>query len=152
MEVEATLIARNRKAGQFVIVMVDEQFGERIPLTIADADLLQNGFDAVFIGTGTGLPKFMNIEGENLVGVFSANEYLTRANLMKAYDERNADTPFWHGKRVAVLGGGNVAMDASRMALRLGAEEVYLVYRRSLAEMPARRRACDQCSWQHPSQ
>lgn len=100
---------------------------------------LQREFDAIFIGTGAGLPKFMGIEGENLVGVFSANEYLTRANLMKAYDEGNADTPFWHGKRVAVLGGGNVAMDASRMALRLGAEKVYLVYRRSLEEMPARR-------------
>ena len=99
----------------------------------------KDGFDAVFIGTGAGLPKFMDIEGENLVGVFSANEYLTRANLMKAYDEGGHDTPFWHGKRVAVLGGGNVAMDASRMALRLGAEKVYLIYRRSEAEMPARR-------------
>lgn len=98
----------------------------------------EDGFDAVFIGTGAGLPKFMNIEGENLVGVFSANEYLTRANLMKAYEEGRADTPFWHGVRVAVLGGGNVAMDASRMALRLGAEKVYLIYRRSEAEMPAR--------------
>lgn len=102
-------------------------------------DLMEkDGFDAVFVGTGAGLPKFMGIEGENLTGVFSANEYLTRANLMKAYDEAHADTPFWHGKRVAVLGGGNVAMDASRMALRLGAEKVYLVYRRSEAEMPAR--------------
>ena len=99
----------------------------------------KDGFDAVFVGTGAGLPKFMGIEGENLVGVFSANEYLTRANLMKAYDEGGHDTPFWHGRRVAVLGGGNVAMDASRMALRLGAEKVYLVYRRSEAEMPARR-------------
>ena len=104
------------------------------------SDLMEkDGFDAVFVGTGAGLPKFMGIEGENLTGVFSANEYLTRANLMKAYDEAHADTPFWHGKRVAVLGGGNVAMDASRMALRLGAEKVYLVYRRSEAEMPARR-------------
>ena len=103
-------------------------------------DLIEkDGFDAVFVGTGAGLPKFMNIEGENLNGVFSANEYLTRANLMKAYLEGNADTPFWHGKKVAVLGGGNVAMDASRMALRLGAEKVYLVYRRSEAEMPARK-------------
>ncbi len=102
-------------------------------------DLMEkDGFDAVFVGTGAGLPKFMGIEGENLTGVFSANEYLTRANLMKAYDEAHADTPFWHGRRVAVLGGGNVAMDASRMALRLGAEKVYLVYRRSEAEMPAR--------------
>ena len=103
------------------------------------SDLMkEDGFDAVFVGTGAGLPKFMNLEGENLVGVFSANEYLTRANLMKAYDEENSDTPYWHGKSVAVLGGGNVAMDASRMALRLGAEKVYLIYRRSLAEMPAR--------------
>ena len=102
-------------------------------------DLMEkDGFDAVFVGTGAGLPKFMGIEGENLTGVFSANEYLTRANLMKAYDEAHADTPFWHGKRVAVLGGGNVAMDASRMALRLGADKVYLVYRRSETEMPAR--------------
>ena len=106
--------------------------------TLNVRDLLEE-FDAVFVGTGAGLPKFMGIEGENLNGVFSANEYLTRANLMKAYDEGNADTPFWHGKKVAVLGGGNVAMDASRMALRLGAEKVYLVYRRSEAEMPARR-------------
>ena len=101
--------------------------------------MAKDGFDAVFVGTGAGLPKFMNIEGENLVGVFSANEYLTRANLMKAYDEGGHDTPFWHGKRVAVLGGGNVAMDASRMALRLGAEKVHLIYRRSEAEMPARK-------------
>ena len=101
--------------------------------------MAKDGFDAVFVGTGAGLPKFMDIEGENLVGVFSANEYLTRANLMKAYDEGGHDTPFWHGKRVAVLGGGNVAMDASRMALRLGAEKVYLIYRRSEAEMPARK-------------
>ncbi|MBP5791208.1 MAG: NADPH-dependent glutamate synthase [Kiritimatiellae bacterium] len=99
----------------------------------------KDGFDAVFVGTGAGLPKFMGIEGENLNGVFSANEYLTRANLMKAYEEGKADTPFWHGRRVAVLGGGNVAMDAARMALRLGAEKVYLVYRRSLEEMPARK-------------
>ena len=101
--------------------------------------LTKDGFDAAFVGTGAGLPKFMNIEGENLNGVFSANEYLTRANLMKAYLEGQADTAYWHGKKVAVLGGGNVAMDASRMALRLGAEKVYLIYRRSLEEMPARK-------------
>lgn len=101
--------------------------------------LEKDGFDAVFVGTGAGLPKFMGIDGENLVGVFSANEYLTRANLMKAYDEKGHDTPYWHGKSVAVLGGGNVAMDASRMALRLGADKVYLIYRRSEAEMPARK-------------
>jgi glutamate synthase (NADPH/NADH) small chain len=97
-----------------------------------------DGFDAVFIGTGAGLPKFMNIPGENLVGVFSANEYLTRANLMKAYDTIKAHTPMYCSKKVAVLGGGNVAMDAARMALRLGAEEVHLVYRRTEKEMPAR--------------
>ncbi len=103
------------------------------------ADLMEkDGFDAVFVGTGAGLPLFMNIPGENLVGVFSANEYLTRANLMKAYDARQAHTPYYPARRVAVLGGGNVAMDAARMALRLGAEEVYLVYRRTKVEMPAR--------------
>jgi len=99
---------------------------------------LKKDFDAVFIGTGAGLPKFMDIPGENLIGVFSANEYLTRANLMKAYREDKAATPFWHGRKVAVLGGGNVAMDAARMALRLGAEEVHLVYRRGETELPAR--------------
>ncbi len=100
--------------------------------------LAQDGFDALFVGTGAGLPKFMNIPGENLVGVFSANEYLTRANLMKAYDTEHAHTPLYTSKKVAVLGGGNVAMDAARMALRLGAEEVHLVYRRTEKEMPAR--------------
>ncbi len=99
---------------------------------------MKKDFDAIFVGTGAGLPKFMDIEGENLIGVFSANEYLTRANLMKAYLEDKAATPFWHGRKVAVLGGGNVAMDAARMALRLGAEEVHLIYRRSEKEMPAR--------------
>ena len=98
----------------------------------------REGFDAAFIGTGAGLPKFMGIEGENLVGVFSANEYLTRANLMKAYDMESADTPLFQAKRVAVFGGGNVAMDSARMAYRLGAEKVYCVYRRTRAEMPAR--------------
>jgi glutamate synthase (NADPH/NADH) small chain len=98
----------------------------------------KDGFDAVFVGTGAGLPKFMNIPGENLVGVFSANEYLTRANLMKAYDTARAHTPLYNSRKVAVLGGGNVAMDAARMALRLGADEVRLVYRRTEKEMPAR--------------
>jgi glutamate synthase (NADPH/NADH) small chain len=98
----------------------------------------KDGFDAVFIGSGAGLPRFMNIEGENLVGVFSANEYLTRSNLMKAYDKEHVDTPIYPSKKVAVLGGGNVAMDAARMALRLGAEEVNVIYRRTRAEMPAR--------------
>ncbi|MFH1477675.1 MAG: NADPH-dependent glutamate synthase [Verrucomicrobiota bacterium] len=107
--------------------------------TRALRDLLdKDGFDAVFIGTGAGLPKFMNIEGENLVGVFSANEYLTRANLMRAYDFGHAQTPIFRSHKVAVLGGGNVAMDSARMALRLGAEEVHLVYRRTEVEMPAR--------------
>ncbi len=100
--------------------------------------MVKDGFDAVFVGTGAGLPKFMNIEGENLVGVFSANEYLTRANLMKAYLRGTAATPISQSKVVAVLGGGNVAMDAARTALRLGAEKVYVVYRRTEAEMPAR--------------
>jgi len=100
--------------------------------------LAKDGFDAVFIGSGAGLPKFMNIEGENLVGVYSANEYLTRSNLMKAYDRVHAVTPIHAAQRVAVLGGGNVAMDAARTALRLGAREVHLIYRRTEVEMPAR--------------
>jgi glutamate synthase (NADPH/NADH) small chain len=103
-----------------------------------DELLSEEGFDAVFIGTGAGLPYFMNIPGENLVGVYSANEYLTRTNLMKAYRFPEADTPIVRARRVAVVGGGNVAMDAARTAVRLGAEKVYLVYRRSKKEMPAR--------------
>jgi glutamate synthase (NADPH/NADH) small chain len=103
------------------------------------AELLeQDRFDAVFIGVGAGLPKFLGCPGENLVGVFSANEYLTRANLMKAYDSERAATPMFGSKITAVIGGGNVAMDAARMALRLGAEEVHVVYRRTRDEMPAR--------------
>ncbi|MFC1498233.1 NADPH-dependent glutamate synthase [Verrucomicrobiota bacterium] len=98
----------------------------------------KDGYDAVFVGTGAGLPKFMHIEGENLIGVFSANEYLTRTNLMKAYDRENSDTPIMRSHKVAVLGGGNVAMDSARTALRLGADEVHLVYRRTEVEMPAR--------------
>jgi len=98
----------------------------------------KDGFDAVYVANGAGLPRFMNIEGENLVGVFSANEYLTRANLMKAYDRAQAATPLYPSRKVAVFGGGNVAMDAARTALRMGAEEVYIVYRRTEAEMPAR--------------
>jgi len=102
------------------------------------ADLLKkDGYDAVFIGTGAGLPLFMGIPGEDLNGVFSANEFLTRANLMRAH-ESDADTPIWDGKQVAVLGGGNVAMDAARVAIRLGAEKVRVIYRRTIAEMPAR--------------
>jgi glutamate synthase (NADPH/NADH) small chain len=97
-----------------------------------------DAYDAVFVGAGAGLPKFMDIPGENFVGVFSANEYLTRANLMKAYDRPRAATPIYPSRRVAVLGGGNVAMDSARMALRLGAEEVRILYRRTRQEMPAR--------------
>ena len=100
-------------------------------------ELLQNGFDAVFVGTGAGLPMFMAIPGENLNGVYSANEYLTRVNLMKAYNTKYA-TPIAMRKNVAVIGAGNVAMDSARTALRLGAENVYIVYRRSRDEMPAR--------------
>jgi glutamate synthase (NADPH/NADH) small chain len=101
--------------------------------------LNEKGFDAAFVGTGAGLPKFLNIPGENLVGVFSANEYLTRANLMKAYKLGKADTPMYTAKQVCVVGGGNVAMDAARMAYRLGAEHVSVLYRRTRTEMPARR-------------
>jgi glutamate synthase (NADPH/NADH) small chain len=97
-----------------------------------------DGFDAAFVGVGAGLPKFLGVPGENLVGVFSANEYLTRTNLMKAYDENKAATPIFRSKVVAVIGGGNVAMDAARMALRLGAEQVHVIYRRTRDEMPAR--------------
>ncbi len=100
-------------------------------------ELLESGFEAVFVGSGAGLPRFMNIPGENLKSVFSANEFLTRVNLMKAYKE-DARTPVFHAKKVAVVGGGNVAMDAARCALRLGAEEVSIIYRRSKEEMPAR--------------
>ncbi len=103
-------------------------------------DELKNeyGFEAVFLGTGAGLPKFMGIKGEGARGVFSANEYLTRTNLMKAY-ESDSETPIMHAKKIAVVGGGNVAMDAARCAKRLGADTVYIVYRRSEAELPARR-------------
>ena len=100
-------------------------------------EIMEMGFKAVFIGSGAGLPSFMGIEGEALVGVYSANEYLTRANLMKAYLD-DYDTPIIKSKNVAVVGGGNVAMDAARTALRLGAENVYIVYRRGMEELPAR--------------
>ncbi len=107
--------------------------------TLSVDELLDTeGFEAVFIGSGAGLPRFMNIPGENLKGVYSANEFLTRLNLMKAYLP-DSQTPIKKSKRVAVVGGGNVAMDAARGALRLGAEEVYIVYRRSLDELPARK-------------
>lgn len=122
-----------------------EEMGVRIELntvvgkTVSVEELMEEeGFEAVFIASGAGLPRFMNIPGENLKGVYSANEFLTRVNLMKAYREDSA-TPIQKARRVAVIGGGNVAMDAARSALRLGAEEVSVVYRRSLEELPARR-------------
>ncbi|MDE7107259.1 MAG: NADPH-dependent glutamate synthase, partial [Clostridiales bacterium] len=105
--------------------------------TLLVDELFEDGYEAVFIGSGAGLPNFMKIKGEDLKGVYSANEFLTRVNLMKAY-RTGADTPIKHSKAVAVVGGGNVAMDATRCALRLGAERVVLVYRRSEAELPAR--------------
>ena len=106
--------------------------------TLTVDELFDMGYEAVFIGSGAGLPNFMGIPGESLKGVYSANEFLTRANLMKAYKD-SSDTPIMKGGRVAVVGGGNVAMDAARTALRLGAEKVYIVYRRSMDELPARR-------------
>lgn len=106
--------------------------------TITIDELFESGFDAVFIGSGAGLPRFMGISGESLKGVYSANEFLTRVNLMKAY-QNDTRTPIMHAKNVAVVGGGNVAMDAARTALRLGADNVYIVYRRSMNELPARK-------------
>ncbi|HHT02411.1 MAG TPA: NADPH-dependent glutamate synthase [Firmicutes bacterium] len=106
--------------------------------TLTLDDLWEMGYDAIFLGTGAGLPRFMGIPGENLLGVYSANEYLTRINLMKAYRFPDSDTPIRSGRRVVVVGGGNVAMDSVRCALRLGAQDAVIVYRRSEAEMPAR--------------
>ena len=106
--------------------------------TLTVDELFQMGYESVFIGSGAGLPNFMNIPGESLKGVYSANEFLTRSNLMKAYKD-DPDTPIMKGGKVAVVGGGNVAMDAARTALRLGAEKVYIVYRRSMEELPARK-------------
>jgi glutamate synthase (NADPH/NADH) small chain len=106
--------------------------------TVSLDELFEEGYDAVYIGVGAGLPKFLNIPGENLIGIYSANEYLTRANLMKGYLFPEYDTPLAKGKNVAVLGAGNVAMDSARTAMRLGAESVRIVYRRSRDEMPAR--------------
>lgn len=116
---------------------VDVETNMVIGRVLSIDELMENGYEAVFIGSGAGLPRFMNIPGENLKGVYSANEFLTRVNLMKAYKE-GSTTPIMHAKRVAVVGGGNVAMDAARSALRLGAEEVNIIYRRSDAELPAR--------------
>ena len=116
---------------------VDVQTNMVIGRVLSIDELLEQGYEAVFIGSGAGLPRFMNIPGENLKGVYSANEFLTRVNLMKAYLP-GSDTPIQHARRVAVVGGGNVAMDAARCAKRLGAEEVFIVYRRSEKELPAR--------------
>lgn len=106
--------------------------------TVTLKSLFEKGYKAVFVGVGAGLPLFLNIPGENLIGVFSANEYLTRTNLGRAYDFPNYDTPYYSGKNVTVFGAGNVAMDAARTAMRMGAESVHIVYRRSRNEMPAR--------------
>ena len=106
--------------------------------TLTIDELFEQGYEAVFVGSGAGLPNFMGIPGEGLCGVYSANEFLTRSNLMKSYLD-DPETPIMKGGKVAVVGGGNVAMDAARTALRLGAEKVYIVYRRSMDELPARR-------------
>ncbi len=117
---------------------VDIETNVVIGKTVTVDELFEEGYEAVFIGSGAGLPRFMGISGESLKGVYSANEFLTRANLMKAY-KSDAQTPIMRAKKVAVVGGGNVAMDAARTALRLGAETVYIVYRRSMEELPARK-------------
>ena len=117
---------------------VDIETNVIIGKTLTVDDLFDMGFEAVFIGSGAGLPNFMGIPGESLKGVYSANEFLTRSNLMKAY-RNDPETPIMKGGKIAVVGGGNVAMDAARTALRLGAEKVYIVYRRSMEELPARR-------------
>ncbi|MGN0657208.1 MAG: FAD-dependent oxidoreductase, partial [Ruminiclostridium sp.] len=116
---------------------VDIETNVVIGKTIEIDELFEKGYEAIFIGSGAGLPRFMNIPGENLKGVYSANEFLTRVNLMKAY-KPDSDTPVKNSRSVAVMGGGNVAMDAARCAKRLGAESVYIVYRRGEEEMPAR--------------
>ena len=117
---------------------VDIETNVVVGKTLTVDELFESGFEAVFIGSGAGLPNFMNIPGESLKGVYSANEFLTRSNLMKAYRD-HSDTPIMKSGKVAVVGGGNVAMDAARTALRLGAEHVYIVYRRSMTELPARK-------------
>lgn len=116
---------------------VDIETNVVIGKTLTIDELFDMGFEAVFVGSGAGLPNFMNIPGEAYKGVYSANEFLTRSNLMKSYQD-NPTTPIMKGGKVAVVGGGNVAMDAARTALRLGAEQVYIIYRRSMAEIPAR--------------
>ncbi len=127
-----------KEVGTLKELGVDIETNVVIGKTLTIDELFEMGYEAVFVGSGAGLPMFMGIPGEALNGVYSANEFLTRSNLMKAYRDKN-DTPIMKGGRVAVVGGGNVAMDAARTALRLGAEKVYIVYRRSMAELPARR-------------
>lgn len=127
----------NKEVDNLKDLGVDVKTNMVIGKVLSIDELMEDGYEAVFIGSGAGLPRFMNIPGENLNGVYSANEFLTRVNLMKAYKD-NSTTPIMHAKRVAVVGGGNVAMDAARSALRLGAEEVNIIYRRSDAELPAR--------------
>ncbi|MDO4553940.1 MAG: NADPH-dependent glutamate synthase [Lachnospiraceae bacterium] len=117
---------------------VDIETNVIVGRSITIDELMEEGYEAVFVGSGAGLPRFLNIPGENLLGVYSANEFLTRVNLMKGYEFPKMPTPVKIGKRVAVVGAGNVAMDAARTAKRLGAEEVYIVYRRSEEEAPAR--------------
>lgn len=127
-----------KEVDNLVAMGVDVETNVVIGKTLTVDELFKQGFEAVFIGSGAGLPNFMGIPGESYKGVYSANEFLTRSNLMKAYRE-DPDTPIMKGGKVAVVGGGNVAMDAARTALRLGADKVYIVYRRSMEELPARR-------------
>lgn len=130
------LVAKEIKSVEDLGVKIDTNVIVGRSITIDE--LMEDGYEAVFVGSGAGLPRFLNIPGENLLGVYSANEFLTRVNLMKGYKFPKAPTPVKVGRRVAVVGAGNVAMDAARTAKRLGAEEVYIVYRRSEEEAPAR--------------
>ena len=127
-----------KEIDNLIAMGVDIETNTVIGKTLTVDEIMDMGYEAVFIGSGAGLPRFMEIPGESLNGVYSANEFLTRSNLMKAYKD-NPITPIMKGGKVAVVGGGNVAMDAARTALRLGAEKVYIVYRRSLEELPARK-------------
>ncbi len=127
-----------KEVDNLVAMGVDMETNVVIGKTLTIDELFDMGYEAVFVGSGAGLPNFMNIPGESLKGVYSANEFLTRSNLMKAYKD-DPITPIMKGGKVAVVGGGNVAMDAARTALRLGAEKVYIVYRRSMEELPARK-------------
>ncbi len=131
-----TVVAREiKKLQDFgVKIITNAVIGKAVSL----GDLFEDGFEAVYLGTGAGLPQFLHIEGESSLGVYSANEYLTRINLMKA-NNPDYDTPIASGKKVAVVGGGNVAMDAARVAIRMGAEVVSIIYRRSEKELPARK-------------